>query len=340
MRSRREFLATLGRGAGALALAWACLPAAAQQGRRRIGFLGPLHSASNANRLGALRAGLLGMGFAEGQNFSIEFRGQDRGIETLDDLAKALVRSGVDIIVANAAAETAAAKQATASIPIVMAAANDAVAMRLVADPQRPGGNVTGATYSSTQVMQRRLERLKEAYARARRVALLYDPTHPVADRIVEALKTTAKTLGLELLPTELRAREEIGAAFGSMVREKANAFVMTDDAVMARNAANFAELSISTRLPGIGQIEYAEAGGLMSYEVNRIAAWTRAANYVGRIMRGARPAEMPLEAATRFEMVLNRKGARSLGIAFPQAFAGRADRVIETSAEARCAKC
>ena len=169
MNSRRDFLATL--GAGAYALSFRSF--AQRPGPRRIGFLGPLASPANANHLGALRAGMLGLGYIEGQTFSIEFRGQDRGIERLRDVAAALVRSGVDIIAASAAPEAAAAKLATSTIPIVMVAANDAVAMRLVENAQRPGGNVTGATYSSPQMMQRRLELLKEVYIPARHFAVI-----------------------------------------------------------------------------------------------------------------------------------------------------------------------
>jgi putative ABC transport system substrate-binding protein len=337
MRSRREFLATLGAGAYALSF-----PSLAQQpaGRRRIGFLGPLASPSNAHRIGALRAGMLGLGYVEGQTFSIEFRGQDRGIERLRDVAAALVRSGVDIIVASGAPETAAAKQATATIPIVMVAANDAVAMRLVENAQRPGGNVTGATYSSPQMMQRRLELLKEAYVPGRNIGVLVNPANPMTEAALTAMRYTAKTLKVELTPVEARARENIGNAVGSMARAKVHAFVIADDAVFTQNAVQIAELARSKRLPAIGQIEYVEAGGLMSYEPNQIAAWSRAASFVSRIFRGAKPGDLALEAATRFETIFNKTGARAVGIVFPQSMLARAERIIESGQEGTCSNC
>lgn len=337
MKSRRQFLAALGAGAWAFSLqSYAQRPA----GRRRIGFLGPLSSPSNAERIGALRAGMLGLGYVEGQTFSIEFRGQDRGIERLRDVAAALVRSGVDIIVANGVPETAAAKQATATIPIVMAAANDAVAMRLVDNAQHPGGNVTGATYSSPQMMQRRLELLKEAYVPGRNIGVLVNPANAMTAAILSSMRFTAKTLNVQLVPIEARARENIGNAVGSMLREKVNAFVISDDAVFTQNAVQIAELARSRRLPAIGQIEYVEAGGMLSYEPNQAAAWSRAASVVSRIFRGARPGDLALVAATRFETVFNKAGARAVGIVFPQSMLARAERIIESGQAATCSNC
>ncbi|MEO8142975.1 MAG: ABC transporter substrate-binding protein [Betaproteobacteria bacterium] len=335
MKSRREFLATLGAGAYALTFS-----SYAQQGRRRIGFLGPLSSPANAIRISALRAGMLGLGYAEGQTFSIEFRGQDRGIETLRDLAAALVRSGVDVIVCHGTAETLAAKQATATIPIVMAAANDAVAMRLVASTQRPGGNVTGATYSSPQMMQRRLELLKEAYVPVRRVGVLVNPANPLNEPILSSLRATAQFLKVEVVPLEVKAPDNINNAFGTMVREKVHAFVITDDPLFTQNAGRLAELARSRRLPGVGPLEYVEAGGLLSYQPNLTAAWGRAATFVSRIFRGSRVGDLAVEPATRFETVFNKLGAKAVGIVFPQAMLARADRVVETGLEDACKNC
>mgnify|MGYP001599462283 FL=1 len=160
------------------------------------------------------------------------------------------MRSGVDIIVASGVPETAAAKQATATIPIVMAAANDAVAMRLVDNAQHPGGNVTGATYSSPQMMQRRLELLKEAYVPGRNIGVLVNPANAMTAAILSSMRFTAKTLNVQLVPIEARARENIGNAVGSMLREKVNAFVISDDAVFTQNAVQIAELARSRRLP------------------------------------------------------------------------------------------
>jgi putative ABC transport system substrate-binding protein len=336
MNSRRKFLAAM--GAGACAISFHGLAQLAG-GRRRIGFLGPLASPANANRIAALRAGMLGLGFVEGQTFSIEFRSQARGLEKMRDLASGLVRSGVDIIVAHGAAETMAAKQASATIPIVMAMANDAVAMRLVQSLQRPGGNVTGASYSSPQMMQRRLELLRDVYIPARHCAVLVNPAHPMTEAILTSLRATAATLKVKVTPLEIRARENINNAIGTMVREKMDAFVITDDDLFTQNAGLIADLARSKRLPAVGPLAYAEAGGMLSFEPDQIAPWSRAATFVSRIFRGSKPGDLALEAVTRFESVFNKTGAKAVGIAFPQAVLGRASRVIE-SAEGACANC
>ncbi len=335
MNSRREFLTTLGAGACAISF-----HGFAQGARRRIGFLGPIGSPLNANRIAALRAGMLGLGFIEGQTFSIEFRSQDRGLEQLRDLAAGLVRSGVDIIVANGVTETTAAKQATSTIPIVMAMANDAVAMRLVQSLQRPGGNVTGASYSSPQMMQRRLELLKEVYIPARHCAVLVNPAHPMTEAILTSLRATAAGLKVKITPLEIRSRENINNAIGIMVREKMDAFAITDDDLFTQNAALIADLARSKRLPAIGPLAYAESGGLLSFAPDQIAPWSRAATFVSRIFRGSKPGDLALEAVTRFESVFNKTGAKAVGIAFPQAVLGRASRVIEGAAEGACSNC
>jgi putative tryptophan/tyrosine transport system substrate-binding protein len=335
MKSRREFLAML--GAGAYAVTFSCY---AQQGRRRIGFLGPLSSPANAIRISALRAGMLGLGYAEGQNFSIEFRGQDRGIEQLRDLAAALVRSAVDVIVCHGTTETLAAKQATATIPIVMAAASDAVAMGLVANLQRPGGNVTGASYSTPQMMQRRFELLKEAYVPVRRVGVLVNPANPMTEAVLVSLRATAQTLKMEAVPLEARAPEDINNAFGRMVREKVHAFVITDDTLFTQNAEQISELARAQRRPGVGSLEYVEAGGLLSYQPNLTAAWGRAATFVSRIFRGSKVGDLAVEPATRFETVFNKQGAKAVGIVFPGAMLARADRVVQTGQDDPCKTC
>lgn len=336
MKSRREFLAKLGAGACALSFS----SYAQQAGRRRIGFLGPLSSPANAIRLGALRAGMLGLGYVEGQTFSIEFRGQDRGIEQLRDLAAALVRSAVDVIVCHGTPETAAARQATTTIPIVMAAANDAVAMRLVASAQSPGGNVTGASYSSPQMMQRRLELLKEAYIPARRIGVLLNPANPMTEAILVSLRATASNLKVEVVPLEVSAREKINNAFGTMAREKVQAFVIADDVLFTQKAELLAELARSGRLPAVGPLEYVEAGGLLAYQPNLTAAWSRAATFVSRIFRGSRVGDLAVEPATRFETVFNKQGAKAVGIVFPQTMLARADRVVENAQEDACRTC
>jgi len=328
VNTRRKLLISL--GASALA---APLAAFAQQKGRfwRIGFLGTASASGMAGRVEALRAGLRDLGYVEGKNLVIEFRRAEGYYERLPELAAELVRLKVDIIVAQATPGILAAKSATTTIPIVMATSGDAVGMGLVASLARPGGNVTGMTGFGPEGSAKRLELLRDAFPRTRQVAVLLNPGNPIAMRVTfPAMEATAKSLRLELQQFGVRGPGDIDSAFAAMAKRRIDAVVTTNDAVITDNAGAIANLAAKMRLPSVGPSEFAEAGGLMAYGASRLELFRRAAYFVDRILKGAKPGDLPVEQATRFETVLNQKAAKALGLQFPQEVMARADRVIE----------
>jgi putative ABC transport system substrate-binding protein len=327
MNNRRKLLVAL--GAGALA---APLTSFAQQKGKiwRIGFLGTASASGFARRVDALRAGLRDLGYVEGKNLAIEYRWAEEKYDRLPELAAELVRLKVDVIVTHGV-PTRAAKAATTTIPIVMATSADPVAIGLVASLARPGGNVTGMAGFGPEGSAKRLELLKDALPRTRQVAVLLNPDNPGNIRLaLPAMEATAKSLKLELQPFPVRGSGEFESAFAAMAKRRVDAVVTTEDGVFIVNAGAIANLAAKTRLPSVGFIEFSEAGGLMAYGANRRELWRRAAYFVDRILKGAKPADLPVEQATRFETVLNQKTAKALGLQFPQAVLARADRVIE----------
>jgi putative ABC transport system substrate-binding protein len=327
MNNRRKLLVAL--GAGALA---APLTSFAQQKGKvwRIGFLGAASASGLAGRVEALRAGLRDLGYVEGKSIVIEFRWAEGKYERLPELAAELVRLKVDVIVTHGV-PTRAAKAATTTIPIVMATSADPVELGFVASLARPGGNVTGMSGLSPETAAKRLELLKDAFPRTRHVAVLLNPDSPGNIRLVlPAMEATAKSLKLELQQFPVRGPSEFDSAFAAMAKRRVDAVVTTDDAMLLANIEAIANLAAKMRLPSVGFIEFAEAGGLMAYGANRRELFRRAAYFVDRILKGAKPADLPVEQATRFETVLNQKTAKALGLQFPQAVLARADRVIE----------
>ena len=328
MNNRRKLLVAL--GAGALA---APLTSFAQQKGKvwRIGFLGAASASGFASGVEALRAGLRDLGYVEGKNLVIEFRSAEGYYERLLQLAAELVRLKVDVIVTHGAPGILAAKSATTTIPIVMASGGDPVAIGLIASLARPGGNVTGMTGINPETAAKRLELLKDAFPRTRQVAVLLNPDNPIAMRVTfPAMEAAAKSLKLELQQFPVRGPGDIDSAFAAMAKRRVDAVVSTDDGVLVANFGAIAKLAAKMRLPSIGLPEFAEAGGLMAYGADRRELFRRAAYFVDRILKGAKPADLPVEQATRFETVLNQKTAKALGIQFPQAVLARADRVIE----------
>jgi putative ABC transport system substrate-binding protein len=325
-------------------IAWALgvlappLPAFAQQKGKvwRIGFLGAASasaaSASGfAQRLDALRAGLRDLGYVEGKNLVIEFRWAEEKYERLPQLAAELVRLKVDIIVTHGNPGSLAAKNATSTLPIVMASSADPVAIGLVASLARPGGNVTGMTGFVPETVAKRLELLKDAFPRVRQVAVLLNPDNPGnINYVFPAMEATAKSLRLELHQFRIRGAGDIDSAFAAIAKRPVDAVASTDDSVMVVNARAIANLAVKMRLPSIGVSEFAEAGGLMAYGADRRDLFRRAAYFVDRIFKGAKPGDLPVEQATRFELVLNQKTAKALGIQFPERVLARANRVIE----------
>jgi putative ABC transport system substrate-binding protein len=276
-----------------------------------------------------LRAGLRDLGYVEGKNLVIEFRWAEEKYERLPELAAELVRLKVDVIVTYGPG-TRAAKAATTTIPIVMATSADPVALGLVASLARPGGNVTGMAGFNPEVAAKRLELLKDAFPRTRQVAVLLNPDNPSLILNLRAMEVAAKSLKLELHQFVVRRSGDLDSAFAAMAKRRVDAVVFGDDPVFVANAGAIAKLAAKTRLPSVGPIELADAGGLMAYGANRLETFRRAAYFVDRILKGAKPADLPVEQATRFETVLNQKTAKALGLQFPQAVLARADRVIE----------
>jgi ABC-type uncharacterized transport system substrate-binding protein len=318
----------------ALSLGWlgAPLDARAQPAPKthRIGFLGASSPAPYANLVDALRQGLADLGYVEGKNLAIEYRWAHGKYERLPELAAELVRLKVDLIVAHGTPGSQAAKQATTTIPVVMAISGDAVATGLVASIARPGGNLTGSTFFFPELNAKRVELLKEAIPRAGRMMALTNPDNAAHPPALKAMEQMARALKVELQVAEVRSPQDLSAAFTAMARKRVDAVTLLDDAMLITNARQIADLAVKHRLPTIGFREYADAGGLMSYAVNFTEIWRRAAVFVDKILKGAKPGELPIEQATKFELVINARTAKALDLTIPQTVLLRADQVID----------
>lgn len=329
MKTRRDFL--IAGGAGLCLLAGPPASFSQPSGKiRRIGFLGTGTAAGMAGWVEALRGGLRELGHVEGRNLSIEYRWADGKYERAPELAAELVRLNVEVLVTHGTPGTRAAKGATATIPIVMATAGDAVLVGLVASLARPGGNVTGSTFFNPELAAKRLELLREALPRVTRVAALVNPDNPAMGPVREAMEPTAKSLKLELLSVEVRGPADFEKAFKTMADKHVGAVVLVEDGMVNANSGPIAALAAGLRLPSIGITEFAQAGGLMAYGVNFSEMYRRAAVFVDKILKGAKPGDLPIERPVKFETVLNQKAAKALGITFPKSVLVRADRMIE----------
>ena len=326
---RRQFLITAG------ALLAAPLPGFAQQPAAtipRIGFLGVSTPAAWASRVDAFRAGLRDLGYVEGKNIVIEFRFAQGQYDRLPELAAELVRLKVDVIVTHAAPGALAAKHATATnpVPVVMTNVGDAVGLGIVASLARPGGNITGDTFFVTELAAKRLEVLKDAIPRVRRVAVLANPDNAGQGQPLQAMEIAAKGLNVALLKFHARGPADLDGAFAAMAKENVDALAVIEDAVLIPSNKRIAELALKQRLPSISFIEYADTGGLFGYGANYLALYRRAAVFVDKILKGAKPADIPIERPTTFEFVINMKTAKALGLTVSSATRLRADRVIE----------
>ena len=296
----------------------------------RIGVLAVPSAANYASRTEALRAGLRDFGYVEGKNTRIEFRSAEGKFDRLPELAAELVREKVDVIVTAGTPAIRAAKQATATVPIVIAAVGDAVAGGLVASLSRPGGNITGSTYFAPELAAKQLELIGEALAQTMRVAVVVNPDNPAMGPTLQAVEAAANSLKLELEQFAVREPADFDAAFAAIAGKGYKAALIIDDPITISNARALADLALKHRLATAGFIEYAEAGGLMGYGVNLNAMWRRAAFFVDRILKGASPGEIPVERSTRFDLVINRKTARAIEVTLASSILLRADRVIE----------
>jgi len=325
--NRRAFLGTLG-----VILLVATPTARAQQPAKvaRIGYLNAESAAASGSRLESLRAGLRDLGYVEGKNFVIEARWAEGDYDRLPDLAAELVGLKVDVIVTTGTKATLGAKRATSTIPIVMGSSGDVVAVGIVASLAKPGGNITGLTNVGRELGPKRLELIKEAVPRVSRVAYLVNPENPAFGPNLRAMWMTAKALKLELQPFEARGAGDIEGAFSEIVKRHMNAVVIQDETSFVVNSGRIADRAIKDRLASTGGREFAKAGGLIGYGRVLAEQDRRAAVYVDKILKGAKPADLPIEQPTKFELVINLKTAKALGLTIPQSVLGRADEVIQ----------
>jgi len=325
--NRRKLLIAL--GAGALGAPFASF--AQQQVKvRRIGFLGAISASGYASQVEGFRSGLRDFGYVEGKNLVVEYRWAEGQYERLPELVAELIRSKVEVIVTHGTPGTRAAKQATTTIPIVMATVADPVATGIVVSFARPGGNITGSTFSSPELNAKRLDLLKEVMPQITQAAIILNPNNPLIATHIKETGIVAKALKVGLQRFEVRGPDEFEATISSVAKARINAVVVSEDPVLIANVARIAVLATKQRLATAGNREFADAGGLIGYGVNFPAIFRRAAYFVDRILKGARPGDIPVEQATRFELIVNQKTARVLGIKIPQSILIRADRVIE----------
>jgi putative ABC transport system substrate-binding protein len=296
----------------------------------RIGFLGLASASSFGKQVEALRAGLRDLGYLEGKNVVIDYRWAEGKYDRLSDLAGELVRLRVEVIVTHGTPGALAAKRATTTIPIVVVTSADAVASGLVESLARPGGNITGSTYFIPELSAKRLEIFKEAFPHTSRMAVLVNPDNPAMVPIIQAMELTARSLKMGLQQFPVRGPNEFDGAFSAMTKSRVDAVAIIEEPMFQANAGVLAGLAMQKRLPSAGFKEFAEAGGLLGYGVDIVGLFRRAAYFVDRILKGAKPADLPIEQPTKFELVINLKTAKALGLTIPPSVLGRADKVIQ----------
>ena len=319
--------------AGLLFVGLAPQPVEAQQAARQfhIGYLSAPSRESVAKGVDAFVQRLRELGWVDGGNLVIDYRWAEGKLERLPDLAADLVRRKVDLIVAPAGSAVLAAKNATSTIPIVMIFPNDPVEQGFVASLNRPGGNITGTTFTpGPEILGKQVQLLKEVIPHATRLAILLNPADPESARQFAELASAARSLGLRAQRVEARGPEEFAGAFAGMAREGAEGLLVAGGSTFLVHRARLAELAVMAKLPTMWSFrENVEAGGLMAYAVNMASFVGRSAEYVDKILRGAKPADLPVERPSIFELVVNLKTAKALGITIPQSLLVRADEVI-----------
>jgi putative ABC transport system substrate-binding protein len=324
---RREFITLLG---GAAASAWPLAARAQQPATPVIGFLGIAPPDTIADRLRAFRNGLKTIGYVEGENVAISYRWAENPIDRLPELAAELVRRPVGVVVADANAASAA-KEATTTIPVVFIAAEDPVRLGLVPSLARPGGNLTGVNIFSAELVAKRLEFLREIAPAATRVALLVNPAGPATETTVREIELAARAGGLHIQVLNASTGRDIDAAFATFVRDQADGVFVDGDPFFTSRRVQLATLAARHMVPMISSTrEIAEAGGLMSYGSNIADAWRQLGIYAGRILKGAKPSDLPVMQASKFELVINLQTARMLGLTVPASLLAVADEVIE----------
>src|SRR5713226_3652721 len=297
----------------------------------RIGFLGSLSPSAISARIEAFRQGLRELGYVEGKNIVIEWRYAGGNTERLPDLAADLVRLKVDVIVTGGPSVNRFAKEATATIPIVLAFDNDPVGNGFAASLARPGGNITGLSTHYPEISGKQLELLREIVPNLSRVAVLGNATQPGSPQALREINVAADAFGVQLQYLEVRGPKDIETAFRAASKGRADAVLVLASQIVTSHAKQFAEMAAKSRLPAIyWSSEFVEAGGLMAYSVSITDLFRRAAVYVDKILRGAKPADLPVEQPTKFEFVINLKAAKQIGLTIPPNVLVRADKVIK----------
>jgi putative tryptophan/tyrosine transport system substrate-binding protein len=325
--NRREFITVLGGAA-----TWP-LAARAQQRAKvaHIGYLGLVSASWHTPRVTAFRAGLRDLGYAEGKDIVIEFRWAEGRYDQLPALAAELVGLNVDVIVTHTVPGAIAAKQATSTIPIVITAASDLLAFGLVESLARPGGNLTGLSFFNAELVAKRLELLKELAPSMAKAAVLLNAANSAGNQLIlRELDATAKALKVELLTFEARGPGDFEGVFEAMISQQIGAAVLHEDPMLNANSKAIVDILARHRLLACGFPEFAAAGGLMAYGVDLPEMDRRAAVFVDKILKGAKPADLPVERATKFTMIVNLRTARAMGIDMPTSILLRADEVIE----------
>jgi putative tryptophan/tyrosine transport system substrate-binding protein len=327
--NRREFVTLLGGAAALPSFLWP-LAARAQQAIPVIGFLHP--SSPDAYRVRAFRQGLKDAGFTEGENVAIEYRWADNQLDRLPTLARELVQRRVAIIAAGGPPSVFAAKAATTTVPIVFVVGEDPVRLGLVASLARPGGNLTGINFFAVELAAKRLELLRELVPTAARIGVLVNPTNTAAtESTLRDVGQAARAMGLQIQVFNATTIREIDAAFAALPSERTDAFFVANDPFFIDRRVQLAQLAARLGIPATHQDRlYVEVGGLMSYGASVGNAWRDVGVYTGRILKGAKPADLPVEQPSKFELVINASTARMLGLHVPQALLATADEVIE----------
>ncbi len=328
MTFRRVFIVAV-----ALGLLAAPLTADAQQVRKvpRIGFLYHISPSVAPHYADPFRQGLRELGYVEGQNLAVEYRSAEGKLERLPDLAAELVRLGVEVIVVVTTQATLAAKNATGTIPIVMANAGDPVGAGLVQSLARPGGNITGLSVLAPELSGKQLQLLKEVLPKVSRVAVLGNPGTPLYAVYLPETRAAGRALGVQLHLLEVRGPDEFEGAFGAATKGRAGGLLVLADPLMTAHRTRVVALAAKHRLPAMYPFrDLVDVGGLMSYGASLSVNLRRAAVYVDKILKGAKPGDLPVEQPTRFELVINLKTAKALGLTIPQTILIRADHVIQ----------
>ena len=297
----------------------------------RVGYVLGASPATAGHLAQAFVQGLRELGYVESQNITIEYRWAEGKLERLPDLVADLIRLKVDVIVSSTSPAIRAAKQQTGTIPIVMAGVTDPVGAGFVASLARPGGNVTGLSMLATELSGKRLDLLKGMLPNLSRVAVVWNPTHPGQALALKDTQVVAQALGVTLMSMEVRTREDFEGVFAAIGKERAGAVSVLPDPLTFAHRGQLTALAAKHRLPAMyGFREFVDAGGLMSYGASVPDLWRRAATYVDKILKGAKPSDLPVEQPTQFELVINLKTAKQIGLTIPQSVLYRADKVIK----------